>query len=73
MTVKELRDKLTRLNDKSKVVVYWENGKPHQFFEIDDVSLTKGTPIRDDKGRARFKFGDGPANWLFIGISPDSE
>jgi hypothetical protein len=73
MKVKELRDKLSSFDNNAEIHVYWENGKPHQFFVIDEVSMTKGTPSRDANGAARFTFGGGPANWLFMSISAESE
>jgi hypothetical protein len=71
MTVKELRQKLSKIDDKTDVVVYWEEGKEHQYFEIDDVSLHSGTPQRHPSGNVGFRFETkGPATWLFISVSP---
>ncbi len=70
MNVKELRDKLSKLDDKTTVVVYWEREADSQYFEIDDVSLAKGTPRRHADGKVGFTFEkEGPATWLFISIS----
>jgi hypothetical protein len=71
MTVKELRDKLSKLDDKANVAVYWEDGQPYQCFGIDDVSLNKGTPSRES-GKAGFKFeSSGSVTWAFITIMPE--
>jgi hypothetical protein len=42
------------------------------LFEIDKVSLRKGTPSRGrEKGEAGFKFeNSGSASWVFITVSP---
>ena len=70
MTVKELREKLSRLDDKTRVVVLAEDEPGQPLFEIDDVSLHTGTPSRPEDGKAAFTFGkDGPATWLFISVS----
>jgi hypothetical protein len=72
MTVKELRQKLAKLDGQTRVVVYWEDGVEQTFFEIDDVSLAKGEPMRDKSGKPAFKFdSSGPVEWLFIGVSRD--
>jgi hypothetical protein len=66
MTVAELREKLSKLPADEKVVVYWEDGAEHQYFGIDDVSMTKGNPSRHEDGKAGFTFDSkGEANWLF--------
>lgn len=70
MTVKELREKLSHLDDKTRVVVFAEDEPRQALFEIDDVSICTGTPKRLEDGKAVFSFGkDGPASWLFISIS----
>jgi hypothetical protein len=38
MTVKELRDKLAKFDDKSDVVVYWENESGSIILEIVELS-----------------------------------
>jgi hypothetical protein len=71
-TVKALREQLSKLPPDAHIAVYWENGKPDQIFGIEDVSLTEGTPSRDSKHKARFKFErGGPAKWVFISISTE--
>jgi hypothetical protein len=70
VTVKELRDKLAKLDDKAKVVVRWERDDVQDLFEIDDVSTSKGTPKRiDDKAGFEYK-SEGEAEWVFLSIEP---
>ena len=72
MNVGELREKLAKIPDDMKVVVYWEEGPEHQLFGIDDVSATTGNPLRRDDGKAGFTFtSKGNATWLFLSIAPD--
>jgi hypothetical protein len=72
MKVKELRERLSKLDDKTDIVVYWEEGSEHQYFGIDDVSLTRGTPRRHADGKPGFAFDSkGPAARLFITVSPE--
>ena len=58
-----------------KVVVYWDKGSFRMsadgvLFEIDEVSLQKGTPSRNEE-KASFKFeANGPAAWAFISVTP---
>ena len=75
MNVKELREKLSKLDDNTddntRVVVYWEEGSEQKFFGIDDVSLTRGTPQRLE-GKPGFTFDSkGPVEWLFVSVSPE--
>lgn len=70
MKVKELKEKLSKHDDNTKVVVYWEdeNSKQH-LFEIDDISMAQGNGDRGPDGKARFAFDkDGLAKWLFITV-----
>ena len=76
MTVAELKNQLSKLPADAKVVVHWEEGSFRMgadggvFFEINQVSLHKGTPLRENE-RAGFTFeSSGPASWAFISISP---
>jgi hypothetical protein len=72
MTVKELRDKLAKIPDDMRVVVYWEDGAEHQFFGIDEVSVTTGNPCRTSGQKAGFAFDSkGVATWLFVCVSPE--
>ena len=73
MTVDELREKLAKLDGKKQVVVYWKDEKSEtHFFGIDEVSLTRGTPKRLGHDKPEFGFaGKGPAEWVFIEVSPD--
>jgi hypothetical protein len=71
MTVSELREKLSKQPADTRVVVYWEDGAEHQYFGVDDISLTKGNPSRKD-GKVGFEFtSKGLAEWLFISVSPE--
>jgi hypothetical protein len=70
--VKDLREKLSKLDDNASIFVYWEDGKEHQFFGIDDVALARGTPSRLTNGGVSFAFDNkGPATWAFIEVSPE--
>jgi hypothetical protein len=72
MTVKELRDRLSQFPDQNKVVVYWADSDQQKLFEIDDVSLNKGTPHRGKDGKLGFGFDvNGPAEWLFVSVIPE--
>jgi hypothetical protein len=77
MTVHELRYRLSQLEGSAQVAVLWEEyseSKTHietRLFEIDHVSMSRGTPSRDEEGRGGFTFdGTGPASWLFISVIP---
>jgi hypothetical protein len=73
MKVGELREKLAKIPDDMYVVVYWEEGPEHQYFGIDDVSPTPGTPLRRD-GKVGFTFeSKGNATWLFLAVTPESK
>ena len=71
MTVKELREKLSKMNDDTAVVVQWEHGNSLELFEIDDVSKSVGVPKRI-KGKAGFAFGqsEGAVERVFLAIAP---
>lgn len=72
MTVRELREKLSQFDGKTPVVVYAEYESEQRLFEIDEVSISTGTPSRLENGKAAFSFGkDGPVSWLFISVSED--
>jgi hypothetical protein len=47
MNVKELRQRLSKHDDNTRVVVYWEgeNGEQH-LFEIDEISMAQGNADR---------------------------
>jgi len=67
MTVAELRKKLEGIDPKTEIVIARETDLSLDLFDVGDVSIAVGTPRRDAKGKARFKFEkDGPAHWLFI-------
>lgn len=75
MTVAELQQKLSEIPSNTRVVVYWEKGgfqlgADGVLFEIDEISLQKGTPSRDDE-KAGFEFDPkGPASWAFMSVTP---
>ena len=71
MTVKELREHLSKFDDGKNVVVYWENANEQNFFDIDDIWMPNGTPNRIGNKKA-FKFDSkGRADWVFINVSQD--
>ncbi len=72
MTVKELRDKLAGLDEKTRVVVDCEDGGEHQLFEIHEVGIQKGAPKRFASGKLGFVFAhNGLVTWLFISVSQE--
>ena len=73
MTVRELRRRISTLDDCTHVAVYWENADRPQFFGIESVSLRRGTPSRAESHNASFTFDNaGPEAWGFISVSPES-
>jgi hypothetical protein len=72
MTVKELREKLARLDDKADIYIVWEDGNESRFFGIDEVSLQRGTPRRHPSGKVGFTWDHkGPVEWAFISASEE--
>jgi hypothetical protein len=72
MTVKELKASLARLDDGMKVAVYGEENNRQCFYEIDDVALAKGRPVRAKNNKPGFRFDDsGPATWMFLKVTTD--
>ena len=72
MTVRELRDKLSKFDDETRVVVYTEDKASVQWFEIDDVSIHAGTPSRSHEGKVRFAFdSEGETHWVLISVSAE--
>ncbi|MGD0956465.1 MAG: hypothetical protein ABR953_06485 [Candidatus Acidiferrales bacterium] len=70
MTVKELRQKLSGLDQSTKVVVWWERNGDSTLLDIHEVSLARGTPKRDANNKPGFEFdGNGPVVWLFITVA----
>lgn len=70
MTVRELREKLSQFDEGARVVVYAEDEPKGQFFEIDDISVGTGSPMRAEDGNAGFRFEKGgSASWVFISVS----
>ena len=73
MTVRELRRRISTLDDCTHVAVYWENADRPQFFGIESVSLRRGTPSRAESHNASFTFDNaGPEAWGFISVSPET-
>jgi len=71
MTVNELREKLSKIDEHTRVVVYVEDDRGIDLFEIEDVSTASSIPGRLEDGKARFTFDrNGPAAWLFIRVVP---
>jgi hypothetical protein len=71
MTVKELREKLTKFDDGKSVTVYWENGSEQNFFEIEDLSMPRGIANKVG-GKKAFKFSsEGLAELVFINVTQD--
>lgn len=52
MTVDELRKRLDGFDPKTHVAVYRENESGADFFEISDVSLSNGDPLRDEHAKS---------------------
>jgi|HubBroStandDraft_4_1064222.scaffolds.fasta_scaffold119089_2 hypothetical protein len=73
MTVEELRTQLSNLDGTTQVAVFRENPQGKTLsFDIEDISMRRGTPKRDSENKPDFAFkNDGSANWLFIRISRD--
>jgi len=73
MTVRELRNRISTLDDSTHVAVYWEDENKPQFFGIEGVSLRRGTPSRPEHHNASFAFDKrGPEAWGIISVSPES-
>jgi hypothetical protein len=68
MTVGELRNRLEGIDPKTDVAVYRETHEGTEFFDITDVSLSTGTPVRNEHThKAGFRFeSTGLATWLLI-------
>ena len=72
MNVKELRDKLAKMNDDNRVIIYWDDGRENQYFEIEEVSVHRGTSDRLPNGKVAFRFNerDGKDTLVFLSIHP---
>lgn len=72
MTVGELRKTIEGLDPKMTVAAYFESdgNRETEFFDIADVSVGTGTPMRNEHTRkAGFRFeSNGPAKWLLIRV-----
>lgn len=67
MTVGELTQQLKAFDPKTEIAIVRETNESLDFFDVGHVSLGVGTPTRDAKGKACFKFdNDGPDRWVFI-------
>jgi hypothetical protein len=73
MTVGELRKRLEGIDPKTDVALYRETHEGTEFFGITDVSLSTGTPLRNEHThKAGFRFeSTGPATWLLISFEED--
>jgi len=72
MTVSDLQAKLSKLDGRRKVVVYWEDENETHFLGIDDISVQRGTPKRLANDKPGFTFDrEGPVEWVFIAVSPE--
>jgi len=72
MTVNDLQSKLAKLDGRRKVVVYWDDENETHLFEIDAISVERGTPKKLADGKPGFTFDrKGPAEWAFIAVSPE--
>ena len=68
MTVGELRKRLEGIDSKTNIAIYRETHEGAEFFDVADVSLSTGTPLRNEHThKAGFRFeSTGPATWLLI-------
>jgi len=68
MTVGELKKKLEGIDPKTSVALFRETRDGAEFFDITDVSLSTGTPVRNEHThKAGFRFeSTGPATWVLI-------
>jgi hypothetical protein len=67
--VRDLKEKLSKHDDKTRAVVSWEQENHQHLFEIDAISLAQGKSFRDARGKAGFAFDqNGSEKWLFIEV-----
>jgi hypothetical protein len=71
MTVKELQDKLSKLDANADVIVLWEEGKEQHLLDLDDVSLRRGVASRRDGKKAFVWDSKGPAAYVFVSVSEE--
>ena len=68
--VGDLLRAIERLDPKMPVAAYFESdsNRETEFFDIADVSVGTGTPMRNERThKAGFRFENpGPAKWLLI-------
>jgi hypothetical protein len=71
MIVKELRERLDKLDGDIEVVVQWEHDDVLNLFRINDVSACRGSAMRV-QGKAGFKYESvGPDELVFINAVRD--
>jgi hypothetical protein len=69
MKVKELQDKLAKLDGNADVVVLWKDGSEQHILDLDVVSFQRGVASRR-KGQREFAWDPkGPAAYVFIIVS----
>ena len=70
MTVGELRKRLEGVDPKTTVAIRRETHEGEEYFDIGDVSVSTGTPMRNEHThKAGFRFeSTGPVTWLLISI-----
>ena len=69
MTVRELKEKIAKLDDDMQVVAYREIDRDTEFYDVIDVSAARGTPRRLEDGKFGLTFDHaGAVQWLLITI-----
>jgi hypothetical protein len=67
--VRELKEKLNKINDDLHIAVLREYDEEIELFEIEEVAVHSGTPSKADGEKAGFTFeNSGPVTWLFLSI-----
>lgn len=73
MTVDELRNLLSSSEGKTQIVVSCDDSKEVKYFEVGEVSLQKGSPMRDEDGQPHFEAkSTGSVTWLVINVTEDA-
>jgi hypothetical protein len=71
MTVRGLKEELSKHDDKNRAVVSWQEKNHQHLFEIDAVSLAQGNAVMDAGGKAGFALcQNGSEKWVFIEVDP---
>lgn len=70
MTAGELRKRLEGVEPKTTVAIYRQTHEGAEFFDVTDVSMSTGTPMRNEHThKADFRFeSTGPVTWMLISI-----